>query len=175
MPSEPVDAAREAGGRSLAGTQFDPRELARRGGQIDGVVPVAAMGRLFDQLAGQAGSLAVRIDGFCDNRRRPWLRLAVRGDLELVCQRCLQPVAQAVGIEVELRVVPPGDPVAADEQEDEEVIEAGEALSLLELVEEEVILDLPFAPAHAACELPGKGTMQGAQSPFAALKVLKQH
>ncbi len=69
----------------------------------------------------------------------------------------------------------PADELEAD---DCEAIPASRELSLLSLVEEEVLLALPIVPRHAECQLPadvGAEEEENEPSPFAALAGLKKH
>ena len=63
----------------------------------------------------------------------------------------------------------------ADEDDDMDAIEAEPQLDVLALIEEELLLDLPFAPRHAdgKCAT-ATNELQQKASPFAVLAGLKQ-
>src|SRR4030095_12333539 len=97
--------------------------------------------------------VAYEVSGLRDERGRPSLRIRVSGTLELRCQRCLEPMRMEVD-EEELLVLAasqaeidadPADPEAPDR------VLAGKEMALRELVEDQLILALPFAPRHAEC------------------------
>jgi uncharacterized protein len=174
---------------SLSGKVINSAEFAQDGRRLTGRVAVADMVRLHDIVhvnIGQvnAGQVSVEVIGELDADRKHWLHLAIQGELTVTCQRCLQPLLQTLEIESHLRVIRSGEPWPEDELEEgsdiepDDAIEADEALDLLALVEEEIILVLPYAPTHDVCELPVAGEMDGKTrkaSPFAALEVLKKH
>jgi uncharacterized protein len=113
------------------------------------------------------------------------LTLTVRGRVQLVCQRCLQPYAQP--IEGHTRFVL----VASDEAADAMVAEAGEddeleplvggkPVDMLSLAEDELLLALPLVPRHEVCPeadssvADAKARAAELPSPFAALAALKK-
>lgn len=168
-------------GNSLAGKTIDSLEFAKAGRELSGQLAVAGMSRLRDLLLDDVGVVDVVLTGELDGGRRPWLHLEVRGELGLTCQRCLGRMGHALAIDAHMRLIRAGEPWPEDELEDggegeaDDAIEAAEALALMSLVEEEIILALPYAPMHEVCELPGEGKLNGKASPFAALAVLKKH
>ncbi len=86
------------------------------------------------------------------------MKLSVHGQVEMTCQRCLSGMQHVVEIErmvylarteVELERL--------DAMPDSDAILVGETLSLVELVEDEVLLGLPLAVMHAEGECPVSG------------------
>jgi uncharacterized protein len=111
-----------------------------------------------------------------------WLHLRASTVVRLTCQRCLQPLDQALEAERSLRFV--ADEAQA-EREDEEAEEDVLAmpprgcLDLLPLAEDELILALPLVPRHERCPQPlpmPAETLDAvrAEHPFATLAALKQ-
>jgi len=157
---------------------IDGFEFAAAGAAQQGSLPIGEFSRLRDLLASDAGEVAYEVRGLRDGRGRPSLRIRVRGALELRCQRCLEAMRLEVD-EQELLVLAasqaeieadPVDPEAPDR------VLAGKEMALRELVEDQLILALPYAPRHADCA-PAKrgGERQGQEdrlSPFAGLKGL---
>jgi uncharacterized protein len=143
-------------------------------------VPVVQLARLRDCLASDAGSISVELVGRHENKKL-WLDFSITGQVSLVCQRCLQPVVFPLQLEGELRVVDTIDVLTAEDQSNEEwsvddiedAVIADCPLSLLELVEDEIVLALPMAATHEGCEIVVAGDRGDALSPFAALRVLK--
>jgi uncharacterized protein len=72
--------------------------------------------------------------------------------------------------------VAPGDAWPDEDLADDEAdaIAADKMQSVLALIEDEVLLALPIAPTHAACESPVASNGNGKQSPFALLAKLKK-
>jgi len=105
------------------------------------------------------------------------LKLHVQGTLTLQCQRCLAPLEYPLDVASSVLVVPQGTtPDDADDPDAPDYIEAQRELDLVELIEDEILLCVPFAPRHEN-ECAGRGRQEGGErtreSPFAALAALK--
>ena len=132
--------------RKAPGT-FDAFKLARERGVMEGVLDVAASERLEDRLADGPGSIRWRIEGTVDNAGRPALAIAIEGSVPLECQRSLEtfeyPVAKRT-IAVLARNEAEAD--SLDAGSDDEVLVADHIFDPVELVEDELLLTLPYAP-----------------------------
>ena len=159
------------------GSVIDSLEFAQHRGSLAATLGVASLSRLSDLLARQEGQIKIDLRGELDEEHQAWLVLSVVGELCLVCQRCLGAMDYALRFESRLRLVRPGEPWPEEDAEDDsaDAIEASRELSVLSLVEDEILLALPLAPVHAVCELPGGRKHTGLPSSFAALEVLKKH
>ena len=120
--------------------------------------------------------------------RRMLLRVAVRGKVELVCQRCLRVFARPLDAEFEAEVsaesLPAKAPQAPIESMEELVCAPGEHVDIVTLVEDEALLGLPFAPRCGRPECETRDDLAGdrpssedkaravGDNPFAALKDL---
>ena len=159
MPHEPV---------------IDGLEFASAGARQQGTWPASGFPRLRDVLASDAGELAYEIEGVHDERGRPALRLRVRGMLQLRCQRCLEPMAFEVRTDETLVLAvsvaeihaEPADAHAADR------VVAGREMPVRELIEDEIILAVPYAPRHESCSARLSPDADGKTSPFAGLRGL---
>ncbi len=162
--------------RSLVGTQIDSLEFARKQGSIEGSIAVAALPRLADVVVGENGDVTCRVTGDVDGEGRSYLHLAVSGRLGLRCQRCLQPLAWSLDLHSDLRLMVPGEAWPDDDlaDDDSDPIAAESAQALLPLVEDEILLALPIAPRHEACELLAPAQGGADRSPFAVLAQLKK-
>ena len=166
---------------SKSGAVIDSLQFAREGGRKEGLVPVAALERLVDVLADNAGELAWQVKGERDGEGKSWLWLSVQGSLNLRCQRCLEAVPYSLDIASRLLLVPPGGPWPEDLQDggladdESDAIAASTELGLLPLVEEEVLLTLPIAPMHESCQPPSAAGLEQEPSPFAALAKIQKH
>jgi uncharacterized protein len=151
---------------------IDGFEFASAGATQQGIWPLRELPRLRDLLASDAGEVAYEISGVRDERGRPGLRLKVRGTLSLRCQRCLEPMAFEVDTSETLVLAAtlaeihaePADAHAADR------VVAGREMALGELIEDELILALPFAPRHEDCTVDGLHDRDEGSSPFAGLR-----
>lgn len=148
-----------AAGRVLRG-RLDAAELAPRVGAALGRSP--AEGELDYELAfAPAPGGAVAITG------------SLKARLVATCQRCLQPFELVV--EVPLRLLVPEETGDAAETEGWDVADRGASPTLGELIEEELLLALPFLPRHAPAQCAGAAPGDSdedepRQRPFAGLR-----
>jgi uncharacterized protein len=140
-------------------SRFDAFKLVQRAGTIDGSVDARALPNVEENLAPGDDPVPVAwtIEGRKSAEGRPSLGIDIAGSVPLVCQRCLGrvdwPVAQATEV---LLARDEGELAALDDASEVEVILAQGLLDPSELVEDELVLTLPFAPRHeGAC--PGRG------------------
>lgn len=156
---------------------IDGLEFARTGASVEGTVPVARLERLADVLSDRSGGLAWRCSGRVDRDGKGRLRMEVSGRLSLTCQRCLAGLDWPCEVDAEYLLVADGGAWPEDDLENAEcdAIQAGLAMSLWVLIEDEVLLTLPIAPRHEDCRLPEPAGNRDAASPFAALAGLKKH
>ncbi len=121
--------------------------LADEGAEVSVEVAVSRMPRLAAELAASSG-VARGTVRFARDRGFPVADVQVDADVTVVCQRCLQPMQ--THLEAGSRVfLPHSEAAAAHVPEDAELMLASEGrLRLGELVEEDLLLVLPFAPLH---------------------------
>jgi uncharacterized protein len=144
---------------SSPASRFDAFRLSAREERIAGSLDARELDNVADELApgDDPVPIAWSIEGRRNAEGRPSLAIDVTGSVPLVCQRCLRrldwPVEQATevllaGNEREL--------AALDTESEVEVILAEAPLDAEALVEDELVLSLPFAPRHqGAC--PARG------------------
>lgn len=154
-------------------------EFARNGESLRGRVAVESLGRLQDSLFSGEDELAYTLTGKRGENGKLFLICAVKGMLQLRCQRCLDALAYPVSLESELELVEEAQGVAATVDEDDltDAIPADPKLDVLALIEDEVLLGLPMAPMHApedckASENLGQAK-SGKKNAFSALAALK--
>ncbi len=107
--------------------------------------------------------------------------LSLRGQLQLVCQRCLGPLDWPVALEASLTVVGDDSETGLLEDPFESVIMPADGLRVAGLAEDEVLAAVPLAPRHgpeAACSGPAhvdgneREDAGGASRPFAELAAM---
>lgn len=167
--------------------RFDPQRLdvvafARAGGNLQGDSPLAGFRRLLqDASPGAAGGAvawsatgAARADAVGPDQT--WLHLQARAEVEMPCQRCLQPMAVPLAVDRRIRFVA-GEAEAErlDADSDDDVLAIEPALDLHALLEDELILALPLVPRHEHCSMPaGAAARDAAAHPFAGLAALRR-
>lgn len=159
---------------------LDIAQLIRKGVTLEGEAHISQM-----QAGGRSSRLhdvvlndpLVRFE-FCFKRNEAGHRLIegkVEASVDLVCQRCLEPVSQQIQAEVALGVV-------KAEQQAGELPDAVEPLLLdespiwlVDLIEDEILLALPVVARHAhACVAEHReyDAADAVANPFAALRDL---
>ena len=81
-----------------------------------------------------------------------WLHLTASATIPLTCQRCMKPVDVPLSVERSFRFV--ADEATAeieDEQSEEDVLALERDFSLTELIEDELLMELPLVPRHDVC------------------------
>lgn len=167
--------------RSIGQTQrprFDAFKLSARNDSIAGEVDATGLSRLADRIPEGApnGMIAWQLDGGRDAQGRPALTLTLEGTLPQTCQRCLQPFVAKVAHRTELLLARDEAELARLDAEDAEVLLASAPLDAHTLVEDELLLSLPFAPRHedGTCVLAAQTAAKGdAVSPLAGLAALR--
>ena len=142
--------------------RFDPKEIdplrfckMTQVWEING--SLSEFPRLFAEFA--QGQLHCRVTGRVDKHYGCVLRLEISGEVETTCQRCLGRLAQQVTIASELSLARDEAELErrdADSEAGMDTILMRAKLSLIELIEDEVLLGLPLAPMHApgVCVIP---------------------
>ena len=132
--------------------KFDAARLIRDRGTLEGELDAVALPRMADQLMEGAAPVAWRISGSTDAVGRPALSIALDGELPLECQRCLSvyrwPLHQTTQV---LVARDDAEMAQLDNDSDLEVVLATGPLDPAELVEDELVLAIPFAPLHPQC------------------------
>ncbi|MFT0547623.1 YceD family protein [Allopusillimonas ginsengisoli] len=186
-----LEGGRQAGGQAADRTEglfVDTAELARPERTYNGRTPITQFERLVDDLPAQLPGSEVQwsVAGETDSQGRQWVHVVVTAEPVLECQRCMQPFALQVDVDNLLQVMKSEAELEAQEAHDEsagqvvERIVSSMRLDVLGLVEDEIILSLPYVPKHDICpSLPAPlqeaGDDDAPLSPFAALGKLKKH
>jgi len=164
--------------------RFDGFGVATRQAVIAGQVDAAALPRVADLLAEEGGpaNIDYRITGSADAGGRPALEVSLSGAVPLTCQRCLRPFAWPVEQSTLLLLARDERELARLDEEDHEheVLLADAPLDPVTLVEDELLLTLPFPPRCPEAQCPATGTgppaasePAGRATPFGALAGLK--
>ena len=150
--------------------QIDAFEFARRGRSQAGVFSVHRLQRLLDGLADQPSVELVALDeapkdpglvryvlvGQLNASGRPQLVLRVQAKLLLECQRCLGPMVLSVdrqtAFDLVRREADLGEESFDEDSLDEpEKIVGSRQFEVLDLIEDELILEVPYVPRHEQC------------------------
>jgi uncharacterized protein len=146
--------------------RLDVRAFAQHAAQLEGHVLLSKCERLAQDLYSEEPDFASKAvhwkargesAAVSGGVAQSWLHLSVSTDLPLPCQRCLQAMHEPVDIERSFRFVRDEEEAAAqDEDANEDLLVAAKQFDLLALIEDELIMAMPFAPAHDVCPVPVK-------------------
>ncbi|HFC8541449.1 TPA: YceD family protein [Neisseria lactamica] len=161
---------------------IDPKVFAAEGRSLQGGFLLEELDERVsshDYPADKQTRVSFTLQGGRDRLQRLFLDLSVKADMPLVCQRCIAPLP--FRLDETARIV-----LFSDEKDLDEAMLADEELEgmLLEkeldvriLVEDQILMSLPFSPRHEDCG--GNGTPEKADrdkpNPFAVLAGLKSN
>jgi len=153
---------------------IDGFEFVASGATRSGRWPLQDLPRLRPSLAQSDGALDYELQGTCDALGRNALRLKVRGVLRLSCQRCLETMDLPLDIDAMLVLAASEAEIDsdADDPAAPERILASREMPVRELIEEEILLTIPFAPRHARCGSHHDALDDRRWSPFAGLSAM---
>ena len=166
--------------KQFAPIRLDVKALAQGNGEISGHDLLSRYERQAQDLQGQGPDLALNWSARGESRLGPdgkpayWLHLSLDTALPLVCQRCLGPVLVPVDIHRSFRFVASEDEaLAQDDEVDEDLLVLSREFNLAELIEDELVMDVPLIPRHEVCPVPVK--LEAADADFAAPTSVKPH
>jgi uncharacterized protein len=139
---------------NLETTLIEPKELALKGCHLKGTVALAQMTRLHYNLCEVQGEAQIDWLFSIDEKQRSTIQGNLYAQLSIQCQRCLQPMPWLIDKKIALIILTNEQ----DEQNDEEIPAGYETIiltntpvSLITLVEDELILALPIIAKHNEC------------------------
>lgn len=157
--------------------------VALQGLRLAGQTEVGELGRLLEELeASPAPPIAWQAQlqwrQAAGASAQLWLHLQAQAQLPLGCQRCLAPVSETVEIDRWFRFVESEEVALAEDDDcEEDLLVMQPQFDLLNLLEDELLLDLPLVPMHEACpdRSPVLDQPEGGKkpNPFAVLAGLK--
>ena len=131
---------------------IDPWKAAEGQRVFVGTMPLKRMKRLSPLLVTDGGEAGFEVCFYFDQQRNAVIKVAVKADLILLCQRSLGPYTETVQRTSLLGVVREiGDQDMMPANYEPIVHETGK-LALLELVEDELLLALPQIPRNPAVD-----------------------
>lgn len=158
---------------------IDPQVLINQESTLEGKVLLAELDSrvLLDDIADASEPLSYRFSGGTDSWQRPFLDLSLTGSLQLKCQRCLKSLEFT--LKEQAHIVLFDDEATLDhamlEEEELEGILNSHELDLSSLIEDQILMAMPFAPMHQTCDDSNLLDFnQDKPNPFAVLAGLKK-
>lgn len=159
----------------------DTYELASAERQVQGQALLAQFSRFVADLPPQTNTVQWVLTGSSNALGQQVLDLQVSTVAQVHCQRCMAIMSYPLELRSRLHVVQTeaeldveDDPDASPDEWIEPVL-ASAHLDVLSLVEDELILGLPYVPVHEHCVVEASSHDDSAEpSPFAVLSKLKK-
>ena len=143
---------------AFTASRLDVRAFARASGRLEGRNALTGFERIMQECEGSGRDVMVAWSAHGENRgdgsgeAQVWLHLRADVTLPLTCQRCLDVVDAPLRVDRWFRFVPDEEAASAqdDDAEEDLLVLAGE-LNLHQLIEDELVLELPLIARHDAC------------------------
>ena len=153
---------------------IDTRRTADRGERIDRQLTTRDLPRLRKECSTPFAPVDVSVTGVSTSLGKPGVRVSMRAQVKVPCQRCLKPLPLDLNLACAFEWVANESEQALRDADDAwDAVIAVEQVDLLPLLEDELLLAVPFAPMHQACRSGVAAGTSEKVSPFAALANLK--
>ncbi|MEJ2761738.1 MAG: YceD family protein [Gammaproteobacteria bacterium] len=156
---------------------IEPARLAEASESVTGRLDLEGMQRLRAVLCEPRAEIAFSLHFQKDERGFIIIRGEFATDLVLRCQRCLEPLPVRLEKTIGIGWATDTAGLEAVPEDLEPTLAKEPRVALRDLIEEEVLLGLPMAPAHAEEECPASVLLQELKAhkdkPFAVLKNMK--
>lgn len=129
----------------------DSGKLFARNGVIDAALPLSRLPRFLRCLQDDKGDVAVHLGFGHDSEGCRRVQGSLDVPVQVLCQRCLQPMDLLLNAALDVLVVDDEDSrerLEALRPEAEVLVDAEDALDVLALIEDELLLSLPAVPVH---------------------------
>ncbi|OUD12473.1 YceD family protein [Thioflexithrix psekupsensis] len=167
---------------------IDPLRLAKQAETLTGRYEIHQLPRLHDRLCELRGHAEFNWSFSLNEEQQILIQGWIRALLPMICERCLQPVDYVLTASTALMVLRPGQSEDQVPDEFEALLLTQMPVSLLSLVEDELVLALPIIPKHDQCPNnlnviadetvhvdPADEPVAIKPNPFAVLATLKKH
>ncbi|RDI46007.1 YceD family protein [Aquicella lusitana] len=160
---------------------IDPFRYAEQNLGLDGIVKIASMHRL-SSIVSSDGGVTVDLQFGIDEQGIRFLKGHLETKLSLQCQRCMEPFVYEIMSDFVLGIVTTLDEANALPERYEPALATDGQLALRDLIEDEIILNLPIIPRHepedCKVKLPLSDSgweQEKGENPFRVLESLKKH
>ena len=166
----------------------DTRKAFQQEGKISGELSLQRLPGFLDSLANEVGKVQVDLSFDLNESKQRIISGRLRAEVEVICQRCLEPVAISLADDIKLALVKDEAAAQALDADLDPWIFEDYRLDIAPLVEEQLILCMPLVNYHqgGACTdrknyVAGQQETEGAarsgragSNPFSVLESLKK-
>ena len=141
--------------------QADVRKLASREAHFSVRLPLNQLPRIADAVLGADGLIEVDLQFGIDDQKLRTIQGNINTRLQVECQRCMEPVEIDVEASVKLAIVWDEEQAQQLNRDyDPLIVGDGELVDLNQVVEEELLLSVPFVSYHDPAECKGQRSYQ---------------
>ena len=126
----------------------DARKLVQREQRLTGILPVNELPRLSATVESVDGEIRAELAFERDLQGHRTVSGKLHGTVELLCQRCLQAMPREVEAEIHWGIVWSEEQGKALPKDLDPVVQEGDELNLYEVLEDEILLNLPMVAYH---------------------------
>jgi uncharacterized protein len=137
-------------------TQVDPFRFAENATKLQGILPLNAMERLTPSLFTQDGEVKVSLTFGIDEQGARFLRCHIECRLTLQCQRCMQPFIHEIIEKLNYGIIDSEDKMSSLSTDYEPLLIRDGMINISDVIEEELIVNLPIVPMHNQQDCPVK-------------------
>ena len=163
----------------------DARKIFLQDYELSGSVSLTGLSKLDGILSSNKGSLIANLRFFQNKLGQRIIGGNLRAEIEVLCQRCLQPLDLVIEDDINLVFVETeGKAKGLEESYDPWICETHK-INLADLVQEQLLLALPIVYLHSDpnclekldydLQIGSEDSDPGLQSPFRELESLKEH
>ena len=158
---------------------LDPRKLCDGQQSVSGNLDLASLKGFCSYLQSDQGEVSVELKFSRDNAHRPVITgTAEVKSVQVECQRCLDAVSIDITGQMNVAIVLTEEQAENLPAEYDPWLLEEKRLDTLELIDHEMILNIPIVAYHSDCELTAefgqKETLQEKPNPFEGLQALLQ-
>lgn len=168
--------------------EINPFRYVEQRRELKGIMPLGEMCRLADLALDDNGNFQVDLAFALSDIHLPMVTGTIQGELQIECQRCLQPMTLTINHSVEIVFTRSETDRRPEDAGYESWLVEDDSLFLRDFVEDELLLAMPLIPRHDSCQ-PVRPLIEGyaedevenepdaaepKQNPFAVLKNWKK-
>jgi len=140
--------------------QVDPFRLAQAGRVFEGEIPLRQMKRLQPLLYSHGNTVRAALEFGIDSLGVSFLSGRIQAELEVVCQRCLEPMGMTADIRFDLAFVHQAIEGESIPEPYEPYVVESVPVTLTDIIEDELLLFLPPITRHELEVCPARNRVQ---------------
>ncbi|WP_444886366.1 YceD family protein [Microbulbifer sp. JMSA008] len=134
--------------KSVLPKSVDARKLVQREQYLEGILPLESLQRLREAVESVKGEVEAEIQFGRDLQNHLTVSGKVHCTVDLLCQRCLHPVGEQLEAQFCWGIVWSEEQGKALPKDLDPVIQDGDELDLHQILEDEILLNLPMVAYH---------------------------